>query len=304
MAVHGRPRQPAHLVFPVPHPPLRHDRARSRDVLYLLLGSAQKERPAAGGVRRHFHPRPFQIPAVDGRRAVHAHPGRRAVRTPSGIGRPVRRPPRIMEVPQVQRHARAVASQPGNTVHRKPGLHGDPLLRLGDELQWAVQLPLAHLESGMPLQHRPRACRSVGTAPALVSAGAPVPPRPVARAAALGSAVRRAADGSVGTCPGTSLDPRRDQPPHHGRHPSGRRQRGPAHQAASVCRPHIGEPAVRRPRRIQRVLRDRPHRPGRHRSARPRAAPQRFRQAAGICPAASISAQSASPGCARRCVIG
>jgi hypothetical protein len=120
MAVHRRSRQSAHLVLPVPHPPLRHDRARSGDVLYLLLGSAQKEWSAARRVRCHFHPRPFQIPAVDGRRAVHAHSGGRAVRTPSGIGRPVRRPPRIMEVPQVQGHARAVASQPGNTVHRKP----------------------------------------------------------------------------------------------------------------------------------------------------------------------------------------
>lgn len=74
MAVHRRSRQPAYLVLPVPHPLLRHDRARSGDVLHVLLGPAQKERPAAGGVRRHLHPQPFQIPASGGRRAVHAHP--------------------------------------------------------------------------------------------------------------------------------------------------------------------------------------------------------------------------------------
>lgn len=172
--------------------------------------------------------------------------------------------------------------------------------------QGAAQLSLACLEGGMPLQYHSQACCPVGAGAAAVSAGAPVPSRPIARVAAPGSAVRRAADGPVGTCPGTSLDPRRDQPPHHGRHP-GRHQHGPAHQAAPGCRPYIGEPAVRRPRRIQRVLRDhphRPHRPGTSSICASSGCATAPVASAGICPAASISAQSASPGCARRCVIG
>ncbi len=60
MAVYRRPRQPAHLVLPVPHPPLRRDRARSGDVLHLLLGPAQ--------TRLHDHPPVATDPALSPRK--------------------------------------------------------------------------------------------------------------------------------------------------------------------------------------------------------------------------------------------